>query len=63
MIDDDGDDVCPHCGAVLIDFNWCKHCGDIEQLDEYKERDEIRELDFEDDACVYSGLNVNGAEY
>lgn len=26
---------CPHCGDELVGVNWCKNCGDIEELDEY----------------------------
>lgn len=63
MIDGDGNDVCPHCGSVLIDFNWCKHCGDIELLDEFKEQqeDSVAELDFDNDDCPYR--YINGTEY
>jgi hypothetical protein len=28
---------CPHCGDQLIEFLWCKHCGDITLLDEYQD--------------------------
>lgn len=28
---------CPHCGTVLADRNWCRHCGDIGELDEYRD--------------------------
>ena len=28
---------CPHCGERLIDYKWCKFCGDITALDEYED--------------------------
>lgn len=29
---------CPHCGVLLQDRGWCRSCGDIESLDEFKEQ-------------------------
>ena len=28
---------CPHCGDQLVEFLWCKHCGDVTLLDEYRD--------------------------
>jgi len=28
---------CPRCGDSLPDRNFCRHCGDIGDLDEYKD--------------------------
>lgn len=28
---------CPHCGDDLKEFLWCKSCGDVTDLDEYKD--------------------------
>ena len=28
---------CPHCGDTLKEFLWCKSCGDVTDLDEYKD--------------------------
>jgi len=28
---------CPHCGTILQDRGWCRHCGDIGELDEYED--------------------------
>ena len=28
---------CPHCGTLLEDRGWCRSCGDIESLDEFKD--------------------------
>lgn len=28
---------CPHCGDDLVSFYWCKFCGDITTLDEWKD--------------------------
>ena len=29
--------TCPHCGDGLVSFYWCKFCGDITALDEWKD--------------------------
>tara|TARA_R110000796_G_scaffold69962_1_gene159205 strand:- start:108 stop:341 length:234 start_codon:yes stop_codon:yes gene_type:complete len=28
---------CPGCGRPLADIGWCRQCGDIGDLDEYKD--------------------------
>lgn len=29
------DENCPHCGDPVVDYMWCRFCGDITALDEY----------------------------
>ena len=54
-------DACPHCGDPLIDINWCRNCGDIEALDEYKD-DQLDKVENPTDAWSMNQVEVNWAK-
>jgi len=35
VVDERDTEHCPHCGDGVVDYKWCRFCGDITALDEY----------------------------
>ena len=54
-------DACPHCGDALTDINWCRNCGDIEDLDEYKD-DQLDKVKDDRDAWSMNQVDVQWAK-